>query len=109
MRDGDAWRAVHRLRSGARDSAEEPQGEAKLTEARRLARAVSRVLGLVPGDSRCLFRSLTLLRMLERRGIGQTLVIAVRPGPLAAHAWIEVDGRPVLPGADAGYERLLEL
>jgi hypothetical protein len=47
--------------------------------------------------------------MLERRGIAQTLVVAVRPRPFGAHAWVEVAGKPVLPDADAGYERILEL
>jgi peroxiredoxin len=47
--------------------------------------------------------------MLERRGISQVVVIAVRPRPFAAHAWVEVEGAAVLPDADPGYERLLEL
>ena len=47
--------------------------------------------------------------MLERRGIPQRLVIAVRPQPFAAHAWVEVEGEAVLPDADPGYERISEL
>lgn len=67
-----------------------------------LARAVVRVLGLVPGGERCLTRSLVLLRLLARRGIHGDLIIAVRPDErmsLAAHAWVEVDGRPLLAPA----------
>ncbi len=47
--------------------------------------------------------------MLDRRGIEQTVVIAVQPQPFSAHAWVEVEGQPVLPDGDPGYERLLEL
>jgi hypothetical protein len=113
MRDDDAEYSVHRLRADARGSTENPElvseRNLELHAALRLAHATRRVLELLPSDSRCLFRSLTLLCLLERRGISQTLVIAVRPQPFAAHAWVEVEGRPVLPDGDPGYERLLEL
>jgi len=113
MRDDDAERAVRRLRERARGpmhagAAKEPE-DVDLMSAWRLAHATRRVLELLPSDSRCLFRSLTLMCMLERRGIAHTLVVAVRPRPFAAHAWLEVAGEAVLPGADPGYERLLEL
>lgn len=75
----------------------------------RLARAMEKVLTRLPSDSRCLFSSLTLIAMLERRGIDQELLIAVRPRPFAAHAWVEVEGEAVLPDADPGYERILEI
>jgi hypothetical protein len=109
IRGGDAWRAVHDLRS--RVSAASPTLETGMepVAAWRLAHIVTRVLRRLPSDSRCLFRSLTLMCMLERRGIEQTLVIAVRPQPFAAHAWIEVEGQAMLPDADPGYERLMEL
>jgi hypothetical protein len=113
MRDDDAERAVHRLRTETRGEAEIPasehQRDLELLAAWRLAHATGRVLERLPSDSRCLFRSLTLMCMLERRGISQTLVVAVRPRPFGAHAWLEVSGQPVLPDADPGYERLLEL
>ena len=79
-------------------------------EAERLGRAVSRTLRLLPTDSRCLMRSLVLTDVLARRGIPSSLVIGVTPGPeFAAHAWIEADGRPLLPALDEVYERLVEL
>lgn len=113
MRDEDAERAVSRLRTDARGSARRPESEREqdleLLAAWRLAHATGRVLERLPSDSRCLFRSLTLMCMLERRGIAQTLVVAVRPQPFGAHAWVEVSGRAVLQEADPGYERLLEL
>lgn len=113
MRDDDAERSVRRLRADARGPMENPEPEREsdleLHAALRLAHATRRVLEILPSDSRCLFRSLTLLCLLERRGISQTLVLAVRPRPFGAHAWVEVGGRPVLPDGEPGYERLLEL
>jgi hypothetical protein len=76
-----------------------------------LGRAVTRALVFTPGGTRCLMRSLVLLRLLARRGITNAeLIIAVQPGPtvLDAHAWIELDGRSLLPGG-VGHERLLAL
>ena len=69
----------------------------------RLGKAVARTLALVPFDSRCLIRSLVLTRMLSRRGIASTLVIGVDVDvdpSFHAHAWVESDGRPLLPAFD---------
>jgi hypothetical protein len=66
----------------------------------RLGRAVTRTLRLVPARTACLTRSLVLLRILAARGVTGQLVISVLPhheAKLDAHAWVEVDGRPVLP------------
>jgi hypothetical protein len=109
MRDDDAERAVARLRGRKSAQAGKFTDGEQFLAAWRLAYAAVRVLNLLPTDSRCLFRSLTVMCMLDRRGLDQTLVIAVRPRPFAAHAWVEVEGQPVLPDADSGYERLLEL
>ena len=109
MRDDDAERAVARLRRARTTRPRDPAGEDRFLAAWRLAYAAGRVLSPLPTDSRCLFRSLTVMCMLDRRGIEQTVVIAVRPQPFSAHAWVEVEGKPVLPDSDPGYERLLEL
>jgi len=75
----------------------------------RLAWMVSRILGLLPTDSRCLIRSVTLSTLLARRGIPSRVVIGVRAKPqFGAHAWVEHEGRPLLPVGD-GYERLHEV
>lgn len=78
----------------------------------RLAAAVVRTLEALPLDSRCLMRSLVLLTLLERRGTHVELVIAVQPTRrerLSAHAWVELEGRPLLePGTD-DYARLVTL
>ncbi|HST54935.1 MAG TPA: lasso peptide biosynthesis B2 protein [Solirubrobacteraceae bacterium] len=110
MRNPDASNAVGKLRAApaGNESAGFEEGM-ELFVAWRVAHATIGVLNRLPSDARCLFRSLTLLGMLQRRGIAQTLVIAVRPEPFAAHAWIEVGGQAMLPDADPGYERLMEL
>jgi Transglutaminase-like superfamily len=77
---------------------------------RRLAGIAVRVLSVIPGDSRCLVRSLVVLRLLSRRGIDVQLIIAARPAPtFEAHAWVERAGRPLLPTRGFGDARLTEL
>lgn len=81
-----------------------------LAEARRLGRAVTRLLAHVPGDTRCLVRSLVLTRLLASRGIQAKLVIGARTTPkFLAHAWVEHDGHPVLDPGDEPFGRLVEL
>ena len=75
---------------------------------RRLGQPVRRTLDPLPWDSRCLMRSLVLLRMLARRGVVCELVIGVKPGEkFEAHAWIEHEGHPLLP--TLAYEPLTVL
>jgi hypothetical protein len=81
-----------------------------LEESRRLGRAVTRTLALMPGDTRCLVRSLVLTRLLARRGIPAKLVIGARAAPsFLAHAWVEHDGDPILAPGDGSFGRLVEL
>jgi hypothetical protein len=82
------------------------------TDGVRLGQAVGRALRPLPADTRCLTRSLVLVSLLARRGIAASLVIAVRPDEdlsLAAHAWVEMDGRPVLAPAGPDHGRLVTL
>jgi hypothetical protein len=75
-----------------------------------LAAAAERVVARIPGDSRCLMRSLVVLAMLARRGVDARLVLAARPTPeFAAHAWVERNGDPLLPTRGFGNARLAEL
>ena len=81
-----------------------------LAEARHLGNAVTRTLAVMPGDTRCLARSLVLTRLLARRGIPAKLVIGVRASPsFLAHAWVEHAGGPVLAPGDESFGRLVEL
>jgi hypothetical protein len=87
-----------------------PAGASAYSEAHRLGRAVTRTLAFMPGDTRCLARSLVLTRLLARRGIPAKLVIGARTDPdFLAHAWVEYDGRPVLSPGDGAFGRLVEL
>jgi hypothetical protein len=75
----------------------------------RLGRAVTRTLTGLPADSRCLTQAMVLTSLLARRGIDNRLVIGVRPGDrFGAHAWVEVNGNPVLPRGEE-FPRLVEL
>lgn len=110
IRDENAVRAVPQIRGHfpARGQFDGTEPE-RLLAGLRLGHTVIRTLSPLPYDSRCLFRSLTLTALLQKRGIPSTVVIAVRPAPFAAHAWVEHDGRPLLEPAQAGFERIAEL
>jgi DNA invertase Pin-like site-specific DNA recombinase len=99
---------VASLRS--KSSPARPATERTLEEARSLGWVVTRTLARVPGDTRCLARSLVLTRLLARRGIPAKLVIGARGGPdFLAHAWVEHAGDPVLSPGDGSFGRLVEL
>ena len=86
------------------------KGPAALALSLRMGRVVARTLAPLPGDARCLASSLVLVRMLARRGVDSTFVIAARTEPrFLAHAWVERDGVPLLRPADAAARRLVQL
>lgn len=100
--------AVARLRGG--QGAIGRDGPEALEEAARLGRIVVRTLAFLPGDTRCLRRSLVLTQLLARRGISGRLVIGARTAPdFLAHAWVEHDGIPVLSPEGDSFGRLVEL
>ncbi|MGH9029042.1 MAG: lasso peptide biosynthesis B2 protein [Acidimicrobiales bacterium] len=99
--DPVAARGAARISSSVRDF-EVATGE-------RLGALVERVSARLPGDSRCLLRSLVLVRILSARRIDSRLVLAVRRRPPSAHAWVEVHGQPVSTPAPSGFVRLAEL
>jgi hypothetical protein len=111
LRRDDLPSVVARLRAPRRAARPRPLPNAA-GDGRRLGTAVVKTLERLPADSRCLMRSLVLLRLLARRGVAGSLVIAVRPSEqltLAAHAWVEVDGHPVLVPAARDQGRLVTL
>jgi hypothetical protein len=98
--------AVAALRTGRRL----PRLPVVAREPRALAASAERVVARIPGDSRCLMRSLVVLAMLARRGVDARLILAARPAPeFAAHAWVEREGDPLLPTRGFGDARLAEL
>lgn len=62
-----------------------------------LRRLVDMAAAVHPLRPTCLRRALTLQWLLRRQGIAADLRIGARLGAdgLAAHAWLELDGRPV--------------
>ncbi len=96
------------LRSRSPSSA--PSDTNSLAEAYRLGHAVTRLLAHLPGDTRCLARSLVLTRLLAKRGIQSKLVIGAQADPeFLAHAWVEHDGVAVLDPGTESFGRLVEL
>ena len=75
-----------------------------------LSFAAVRILGWLPTHSSCLVRSLVVLRLLARWGVESCLVIGVRlmDDSLAAHAWVEYRGIPLLDSGGGDFVRLLE-
>ena len=101
---------VTALRRGLREHAAIETENERLLRGLRFGRAAAKVLRLLPSDGNCLMRSLVLTDMLARRGIYATVVIGVRPDPdFAAHAWVEVDGQPLLAADESTYPRLAEI
>lgn len=53
-----------------------------------------------PARALCLEQSLALCSLLRRQGVAAELRIGVQSLPFQAHAWVEVDGRPLNEDAD---------
>lgn len=109
LRRAPIEQAVARLRAGTA-AREATAAAAEIAEARRVGRAVVRTMRFLPGDTRCLRRSLVTLRLLARRGISARLVIGARTAPdFLAHAWVEHHGEPILSPLDGSFGRLVEI
>lgn len=96
------WRTSLGHIAGSGDQLEKGDG---LETALPLAKAVTRGANLLPGETICLPRAMTLQWMLARRGQPSSLVFGVSAkaevdAARALHAWIECDGVVVL-GDDA--------
>ena len=88
----------------------EPDDADRIELGRHLAWATVRTIEPLPIDSRCLVRSLVLTRLLARRSLASTFVLSAAPGPrFEAHAWVELDGQPLLQPAGADHQQLVRL
>lgn len=102
--------AVEALRAHGRSSADPLVTPMPMANRYRLADAVTRLLSVLPTDSRCLMRSLVLLVLLERRCIEARFIIGVKTDPaFAAHAWIEHENLALLPSGAGEYAPLTVL
>jgi hypothetical protein len=87
-----------------------PERGASVTGGLWLAGAVVKTLRALPVDDRCLMQALVLSGVLARRDVPAVFVLGVRPGEtFAAHAWVELEGVPLLPPFAGEFERLAEL
>ena len=78
---------------------------------RRLARAVDRAAGHLPGESRCLARAMALHWILRRRAMGGVLHIGVLPGSDRGslddlHAWVTRLGEVLIGASDQPHRAL---
>jgi hypothetical protein len=82
-------------RIAARFSTAERAGSAE-----EAARTVAMAAALFPGRAVCLEQSIALYLVLRRRGFPAQLRIGVQPYPFRAHAWVELDQRPIFENED---------
>lgn len=72
-------------------------GAARRREAERVGHSVTAVAWRLPWRPTCLRQALAVQRMLRRRGISARLHLGVASANVStAHAWVTVDGRPVV-------------
>jgi hypothetical protein len=58
-------------------------------------RRVATAAAFFPGRALCLEQSLALYYCLRRAGVAAELRLGVRHTPFTAHAWVELEGRPL--------------
>jgi hypothetical protein len=91
-----------------RAEASRPIEPGQLREARLTGLAVTRAAARLPWHPTCLRQALAVQRMLRRRGIpGQLRLGVTSPTNPSAHAWVTVEGEPVVGGR--GLERFVPL
>lgn len=66
----------------------------------RMARGIAAAAAFFPGRAICLEQSVALYVLLRRWGHPALLRVGVQPYPFLAHAWIELDGAPLLENED---------
>jgi hypothetical protein len=88
-------RQLGNLSTGVESEREDPR---RLQEAQRIGYAVIRAARWLPWHPTCLRQAIAVQRMLRRRGISSRLQLGLRrAGTLnEAHAWVTVQGRPVI-------------
>ncbi len=90
--------------NGSFAEAPDPPGWRRPTRA--VGRMVRRVARRLPFDAACLPRAMAMQWMLRRRGVCSRLVFGARrtepDRPNAYHAWLTVEGEPVMGARQAG-------
>lgn len=65
-----------------------------------IVRSVAVAAAFFPGRAICLEQSVAGYLLLRRWGHDVALRVGVQPYPFRAHAWVELDGRPLLENDD---------
>lgn len=65
-----------------------------------IVRSVAVAAAFFPGRAICLEQSVAGYLLLRRWGHDVALRVGVQPYPFRAHAWVELDGRPLLENED---------
>jgi len=61
----------------------------------RVCDAINQACIWYPKKAKCLHRSVVTVCLLRSYGVPAEMVLGARKLPFNAHAWVEVDGRPV--------------
>lgn len=96
----DAVARVAGLRRALRLFGGAPVGATSGLGADELVEHVALAAAFYPRRALCLEQSLALCWLLRRNGIAAELRLGVQPRPFQAHAWVEVDGRPLAERGD---------
>ncbi|MBT2387350.1 lasso peptide biosynthesis B2 protein [Streptomyces sp. ISL-11] len=91
-------RRIRRVLTLLRRGAAPATAEQALAARRRVVAVSARCAG-----EGCLQRSIATALLCRLRGVWPDWCTGVRTGPFRAHAWVEVDGRPVGEPHPAGY------
>ncbi|GAA0478946.1 hypothetical protein GCM10009544_46070 [Streptomyces stramineus] len=96
-------RRIRRILSWVRRGAGPATAEQALAARREVVAASARCAG-----EGCLQRSVATALLCRMRGVWPDWCTGVRTAPFRAHAWVEVDGRPIgEPHQDDYYRRLM--
>lgn len=71
------------------------KGSAPAGITHRVSTAVDLACMLYPKQALCLQRSFVTVCVLRSQGVSAQMVLGAQKIPFRAHAWVEVDGRPV--------------
>jgi hypothetical protein len=74
--------------------------EASSSTTERVCDAINHACSWYPKRALCLQRSAVTACLLRSCGVPATMIIGAQKLPFKAHAWVEVDGRPVNEKAD---------
>ncbi|HEX6560334.1 MAG TPA: lasso peptide biosynthesis B2 protein [Longimicrobiales bacterium] len=84
-----------RVMRGARRLTSRPEASSDAALIKETFQQILTATAFYPGRSQCLEQSVAGYVLLRRRGFDVHVRIGVQPYPFAAHAWLELDGRPL--------------